>query len=394
MSELNNIWAELDLSKATESRNGRWGFTIYRTDWEDQKLWKNYKRHLRDVIGAKLDPERNIDPNAKTKDEKRIRAKRRRVRTAFESVVLEIRILEGRTTAEVRQYHRENKKKKKKKKKKKREAKSQRQARSRQNNLHNRNKLLNNYYYLHNRNNPNKYYPPHPNPHPPKTTHPARRRPYRPRLAGLLPPRQRRRPAKVQKGPGPRERPPPQPRDYAHNDTPVVAIVAEAERSDYRRRRFGAYRRDGSVPELGMDWQYVEVAGLPALYDRLSRRPLGLAQLWEEKEGKAAAASVYDNLGGGGEKRKKTVSDRGLLSARDHTRIKARGAAEAVHAYFGGGRGREIDGVRGLLFDRSYTTVETDDDGPLYDGTYATIETDDHGPWYEHFCFPPLVNSV
>ncbi|KAK8035745.1 hypothetical protein PG991_001818 [Apiospora marii] len=381
MSELQNIWDDLERSKANKNRNGKWGFTIYRTDYEDQRLWREYVRYLRSTIESTVDPDKDkpiVDPLENTVEDQKTKSERKfrkRIRANFELVVVEDRLLDGCTTAQVRQYHRQRIKTYL-------DGQTFRSSAPHQNgndkpaeegNADNQpaeNATVKKEMCT----------PPNPSlptpakepdeeedhendeenhaeeSHAGKNHEGEQSKPKRKR-----PPREEKRVghvwqdyflhanADVLKKYGHACRQEQQlskwpsifSYHFHHDEAPHVAIVAEAERSDYRLRRFGLWAGDGSVPELGMAWQYVEVAALPGLYDRLGRRPLGRAQLLAEGAGAGAATCGHHG---------------------------------------GGGTGVCVPGV----------VVRE----PLYGRAFAAIGAEDHGPWYEGFCFPPAVNRM
>ncbi|KAK8140106.1 hypothetical protein PG984_000172 [Apiospora sp. TS-2023a] len=314
MSELKNIWDDLERSKANKNRNGKWGFTVYRTDYEDQRLWREYLRYLRNTIESTVDPDKDkppVDPNPatqKTEEDQKTKAKKKirtRIRVNFELVVVQDPALNGCNTAQVRQYHRQqieaylngetrhltaphnhgND----------RCAENVEDAAPNTENAKSKKEGCN---------------PPHPSPPPPieeqaeeeegQDHHDEEESHHDENEEGENnKPKKQKRPPREEKRVGHvwqdyflhvngevlkkyaqashQEKAPRHWTDSYH--LPFVAIVAEAERSDYRVRRFGAWAGDGSVPELDMKWQYIEVTSIPALYDHLSRLPLGRAQL-------------------------------------------------------------------------------------------------------------------
>lgn len=400
MSELQNIWDELERSKANGNRQGKWGFTVYRTDFEDQRLWREYRTYLRNTIKSAVDPDKDkpaVDPTTNTttpaseEEDKKAKARKRirtRIRANFELVVVADPALDGCTTAQVRQYHRQRVAAYL-------EGDAGRSSAPRTHGIGNDDgkgdgttrpaedaaATVENEAGT----------PSHPAPAPPAKdpadeAHeddedhdghgekpPAEEeeeeaaagtsKPKRPR-----PPREEKRvghvwqdyflhvDADVLKRYGRACRQAQRlggwPSLSAQNAyaAPFVAVVGEAERSDYRPRRFGAWAGDGSVPELTMAWQYVEITSLPGLYDRLSRRPLGRAQLLAEAEaGRSGSTGQGGGIGGGSM-----------------------------------GVGVCVPGMRTGVVVRE----------PLYGRAFAAIGAEDYGAWYEGFCFPPAVNRM
>ncbi|KAK7941392.1 uncharacterized protein PG986_013779 [Apiospora aurea] len=353
MHELKNILAELDRGKADQHPNGKWGFTIYRTGHKDQKLWMDYQRHLLDTIavapkadGHGPDTDANTEPDKKAKVRKSIS---KRIRTAFKLVVVEDPVLEGRTTAEVRQYHREKVRAYLDDKPFRfsgfpREENDEDGAGEGQGDSHaeNAEAKVEDGDEEHEGEKPQEEQPEQPLPTPPQSSPPPLPRDEE-RVGhvwqdyfvhvndDVL--------AKYEEARECEKLLLVNPALYARadNDKLFVAIVAEAERFDYRQRRFGAFEGDGSVPEARMAWQYVQIGRLWVLYDYLSRRPLGAARL-------GATPETVHSRGGGG----------------------------------GGGGGMEAEVLRNLRYGRTYTA----------------IEADEHGPWYDQFYFPPDVNSM
>ncbi|KAK8875055.1 hypothetical protein PGQ11_005569 [Apiospora arundinis] len=344
MIELKQIWVELERSKVRNGSYGKWGFTVYRTDRGTNALFKDYIKHLRGAIESKIIPDENAKPSSdheeiiksdekkiKNEDEKKIEAQEKinkRIKMAHQLYVIEDPAIKGFTTAQVRQHH-------------KRKIQE----------------------YL--------------NPELLEDEDPQEQLPTPPRSS--LPPDNdedddgNSEDGEDKKGKKPYSKPPHKPREekrvghvwqdyFIHvnddvlerfrlarwkqeqltknaglyyaadpDETRIAAVVGEAERSDYRLRRFYCETHQLHVPELEMAWQYVETCALAALYDRLSRRPLGQAQLMVDEE---EAARLF--------------------------------GSDGVDGAF---RGRPVD-----EFD-------------------AMLDAEDHGPWYEMFCFPPGVNS-
>ncbi|KAK8095983.1 hypothetical protein PG999_014005 [Apiospora kogelbergensis] len=382
MGELKHLWDELARNKANKSTSKKWGFTIYLTDYSNKILCKEYLKHLQSAIEFNINPLQNSGPVSDKKetddpdDEKKKKkapkkTKNTVIRNAFKFVVIKDSNIEGYTTAQVRQYH----------KQKIREYLDSEPHLPDGNERTSKKRKIN-----------------HIEERPPAREKEAEEEPKCTELANqrkkrfaspkpTSPPKEKKedqdedQDGQDDEGKKTKEktkRPPPReerfgqvwqdyfihvdsavlekfqefiearnrearyllhPKLHAYDDaTRIVAIVGEAERSDYRLRGLSSWCRhtsvhDRSVPELSMDWQLVEASSLPALYDHLSRRPLGRAQL------------LAAPPGGGGD------------------------------------GGTEL--CRGPLNDGLYTTV-----GSL------VIEAADHGPWYELFCFPPSVNSM
>ncbi|KAK6841175.1 hypothetical protein PG987_002035 [Apiospora arundinis] len=298
MIELKHIWAELERSKARNGSYGKWGLTVYRTDCGTNALFKDYIKHLRGAIESKIIPDENAKPGSdhkeiikcdenkiKTEDEKKIEAQEkinRRIKMAHQLYVIEDPAIKGFTTAQVRQHH-------------KRKIQE----------------------YL--------------NPELLEDEDSQEQLPTPPRSS--LPPDDNEddnvdsEDDEDKKGKKPYSKLPQKPREekrvghvwqdyFVHvnddvleqfrlarwkqeqltkntglylyaadpNETRIVAVVGEAERSDYRLRRFYCETHQLHVPELEMAWQYVETCALAVLYDRLSRRPLGQAQLMAHEE--------------------------------------------------------------------------------------------------------------
>ncbi|KAK8087811.1 hypothetical protein PG997_002772 [Apiospora hydei] len=324
MHELKNILAELDRGKANQNPNGKWGFTIYRTDWKDQRLWMDYKRHLRDTIAVAPKAD-DPDTDANTELDKEAKARKKlskRIRLAFKLVVVEDQVLKGRTTAEVRQYHREKVRAYLDDKPfrfsgfpgEEGEEDGAGEGIDGSHAEHAEVKVEDDEQVEDEKpqdEQPEQLPPTPPQSSPPNQGEAADEAQTNPPPAPS-PPREEKRVGHVwqdyfvhvnevvlAKYKAAREREKlllVNPAIYAHadNDTLFVAVVAEAERFDYRLQRFGPWEGDGSVPEARMAWQYVQIGRLPVLYDYLSRRPLGAAQLG------AIPETVHSRGGGGG----------------------------------------------------------------------------------------------
>ncbi|KAK8055026.1 hypothetical protein PG993_000253 [Apiospora rasikravindrae] len=281
MSELKNIWAELERGKADQNPNGKWGFTVYRTDYGDQKLWKDYVRHLRDTIAPKIDPDKDMGNDTKTELGKKEKAKRRlnrRIRATFQLVVVEDLVLKERTTAEVRWYHKEKIQAYLKDKPfhfsgfpgEDEERNGTGKGKDDRHAEHPGIKVEEDEGDEEPQEQTKQPLPTPPQSSPPNQEEGAEG-------AQITPTRQEKRVGhvwqdyfihvdrdvleKYKEARRREERLINNPVLYGYIDaTPFVAIVAEAERSDYRLHRFGAWRGDGSVPEALMAWQpYTEI---------------------------------------------------------------------------------------------------------------------------------------